>query len=113
MLFALSLGVLMAIFERAPESVTGGTVRKALSWCGGTGFMDALPTAEIGRSHIAPTSTITSESESVTSASTISESGSSLRGSVVLESLGSGSGEEIGEGIRVLDDELVTSTNHM
>ena len=46
LLFALSLGILMGVFERAPESVTGGAVRKTMSWIGGNGWIDPVPGAD-------------------------------------------------------------------
>lgn len=94
MLFALSLGILMSVFERAPESVTGGTVRKTMSWIGGKGFVDPVPEADEMRnvsSRTAPAPTTTTMSDD------LSEENDSLeQGSVVLESMGS-SGVDIGE----------------
>jgi hypothetical protein len=106
MLFALSLGILMSVFEHAPESVTGGTVRKTMSWIGGKGFVDPVPGADEMRNVAATTTTTTTESLSEES-----EDGSSSpqQESVMLGSMGSGSGEDIGEGVRVLDDDLVKS----
>ena len=105
MLFALSLGILMSVFERAPESVTGGIVRKTMSWIGGRGFVDPVPGADEMRNVTATTTTTTTESLSGES-----EEGSSPdQGSVVLESMESGSGEDIGEDVAVLDEDLVTS----
>src|SRR5271167_2556438 len=95
-LFALSLGILMNIFERAPQSVTGGTVRKTMSWIGGRGFVDPVPGADEMRDVAATTATTTTESLSEESEE---GSSSSQQGSVVLESMGSGSGEDIGEDV--------------
>lgn len=96
----------MSLFERAPESVTGGTVRKTMSWIGGQGFVDPVPGADEMRNVSATTTTTTTGSVSGESED---GSSSSQRGSVVLESMGSGSGEDIGEGVRVLDEDLVKS----
>ena len=106
MLFALSLGILMSVFERAPESVTGGTVRKTMSWIGGGGFVDPVPrTDEMGDVAATTTTTI---AESVNGESE-DGSGSSQQGSLILGSMGSGSGEDIGEDVKVLGEDLVKS----
>src|SRR5271167_4598948 len=60
-LFALSLGILMNIFERAPQSVTGGTVRKTMSWIGGRGFVDPVPGADEMRNVSARTTPATTK----------------------------------------------------
>ena len=101
-LFALSLGILMGMFERAPESVTGSTVRKTLSWIGGSGFRDPVPRADGTRR--VPTTTTTASS---TSSWGSDDSGD--QGSQVLESLDIISGEDAGEAVRVFDDEMVKS----
>ena len=98
----------MGLFERAPGSVTGGTVRKTMAWVGGRGWVDPVPGADEmrqgGGRGIGMSSTTT------TSSSYEDASGESEEGSVVLGgSIGSGSGEDIGEGVRLLDDELVKS----
>jgi hypothetical protein len=100
LLFAFSLGILMGVFERAPESVTGGTVRKTLSWISGRGYLDPVPGADDLRS---------GTSTNTTSTSTSSESDGSAQGSMLLESIEIASDEEIGQGIRVLDEEFVKS----
>jgi hypothetical protein len=106
-LFALSLGILMTVFERAPASITGGTVRKTMSWISGRGFVDPVPGADEMRNSapgIMSTTTI------ATSPTVESSSESPESGSIVLESMGSSSlGSDVGEGVRVLDDELVKS----
>jgi hypothetical protein len=97
LLFALSLGILMGVFERAPQSITGSTVRKTLSWISGNKFTDPVPASDIRR---APTTTTTSTDYSWDS----DESGD--QGSV---GLGSMAGDDVGNGVRVLDDEIVKS----
>jgi len=111
MLFALSLGVLMGLFERAPGSVTGGTVRKTMAWIGGRGWVDPVPGAdEMRQGGGGVDMSVTTTTTTTTSSSYEDASGESEEGSVVLGgSIGSGSGEDIGEGVRVLDDELVKS----
>lgn len=109
-LFALSLGVLMGLFEQAPGSVTGGTVRKTMAWIGGRGWVDPVPGADEmrrggGGIRMSTTTTTTTSSSIYEDASGTSEEGSVVLGG----SIGSGSGEDIGEGVRVLDDELVKS----
>jgi hypothetical protein len=93
-LFALSLGILMAVFERAPESVTGTTVRKSMSWISGKGFIDPVPGADELRSiptapSTAPTSTTSSVNDDVNVDSDEGSPGSSLL------SMGSASGEAV------------------
>jgi hypothetical protein len=95
----------MGVFERAPESVTGRTVRKTLSWIGGSGFVDPVPRAdEMRRSVATNTPDTTTEGISIDY-----ETESVAQGSAVLGSLGSLSGEDVGEGVRVLDDDMVKS----
>jgi hypothetical protein len=99
-LFALSLGVLMTVFENSPASVTGGTVRKTMSWVSGRGFVDPVPEADemrdSGRS-----------SRTTTDAESSDESPDS--GSILLERMGSMSESDVGEGVRVLEEDLVKS----
>jgi hypothetical protein len=110
MLFALSLGILMSVFERAPESVTGGTVRKTMSWIGGKGFVDPVPGADEMRN--VSTRTTPAITTTTTSDDLGEENGSPEQGSEVLESMGS-SGEDIGDDVRVLEDDLVKSPVHI
>lgn len=109
MLFALSLGILMSVFERAPESITGGTVRKTMSWIGGKGFVDPVPGAdEMRRAAVTvPTTNTTTETED--SSGDSDDKNNEDQGSVALGSMESVSGEDIGEGVRVLDEDLVKS----
>jgi hypothetical protein len=99
MLFALSLGILMGVFEKAPESVTGGTVRKTMAWIGGRGFVDPVPGADELRSAASriPRSIPTSD----------------LSGSSSEDSIDQGSVEGGEEGnsarVRMLDEDLVKS----
>lgn len=97
----------MGIFERAPGSVTGGTVRKSLSWIGGRGFTDPVPRADEMRSSAVATASITSEGTG---------GGSDASGEVprssVLGSLGS-SGEDLGDEARILNEELVKSPTEL
>ena len=96
----------MGLFERAPGSVTGGTVRKTMAWIGGRGWVDPVPGAdEMRQGGAALSRTTTTSSTSYEDSSTGSEEGSVVLGG----SIGSSSGEDIGDGIRVLDDELVKS----
>ena len=96
----------MGLFERAPGSVTGGTVRKTMAWIGGRGWVDPVPGAdEMRQGGGGALSRTTTTSTSYEDSSTGSEEGSVVLGG----SIGSGSGEDIGDGIRVLDDELVKS----
>jgi len=112
MLFALSLGVLMSIFDRAPESITGGTVRKTLSWISGRGFSDSVPRADEMRESMgmAPVTTTSTTSEGYSWSSAASGEGA---GSVVLGEGGSEEGESVGEGVRVLEEELTKSPIEM
>jgi hypothetical protein len=105
-LFAISLGILMGVFERAPESVTGGTVRKTLSWIGGTGFVDPVPEADEMRRNIGDTNTADTTTDEVLFDY---EMESVAQGSAVMGSVSSISGEDVGEGVRVLDEDLVKS----
>ena len=81
----------MGLFERAPGSITGGTVRKTMAWIGGHGWVDPVPGADEmrqggsgGRVGMSSTTTTTSSSYEDTS-------GESEEGSVVLGgSIGSG-----------------------
>ena len=91
MLFALSLGILMGVFERAPESITGGTVRKTLSWIGGRGFVDPVPEADDTKGVAASTAASTTSDTSRDS-----EESTDSQGSVVLGSLCS-TGDDFGE----------------
>jgi hypothetical protein len=84
----------MGVFERAPESITGGTVRKTLSWIGGGGFVDPVPGGDMRRA-ISATTTGSDYSWD-------SESEQESR----LDSI---AGEDVGEGVRLLDDEIVKS----
>lgn len=108
-LFALSLGVLMGVFEKAPGSITGSTVRKTISWMGGRGFIDPVPRADEMRNQAAMTLS------SVTSID-FAGRGSSLysvdQGSADAGSVGDSEGES-GSGIRVLDEDLVKSPTSM
>ena len=103
----------MSVFERAPSSITGGTVRKSLSWISGQGFVDPVPGADELRSlaNTTITSNLTSEIENENGSSEGSQGSESMEGSAVLGSLGysSISGEDVGDGVRVLDEELVKS----
>jgi hypothetical protein len=45
MLFALSLGVIMALFEKQPEVITGPMTRKALNWLQSNQFRDPVQAA--------------------------------------------------------------------
>jgi hypothetical protein len=101
-LFALSLGVLMTVFENSPASVTGGTVRKTMSWVSGRGFVDPVPGADEIRDSARSSRTTTTDGES--------SDESPESGSVVLEGMGSSSGgSDVGEGVRVLEEDLVKS----
>jgi hypothetical protein len=109
-LFALSLGVLMGLFERAPGSVTGGTVRKTMAWIGGRGWVDPVPGADEMRQGGGGGDAALSRTTTTTSTSYEDVSTGSEEGSVVLDaSIGSSSGEDIGEGVRILDEEMVKS----
>jgi hypothetical protein len=107
----------MGLFEGAPGSVTGGTVRKTMAWIGGRGWVDPVPGADEMRNderRVGTTSATTTTSFlSGNVSGSGSEEGSGLgseSGSVVLGgSMGSSLGEDIGEGVRVLDEELVKS----
>jgi hypothetical protein len=105
-LFAVSLGILMGLFEKAPESVTGGTVRKTLSWIGGSGFVDPVPQTDETRRSVVATSNPDTTTEDII---LDYETESVVQGSAVLGSLDSLSGEDVGEGVRVLDDDMVKS----
>ena len=114
LLLALSMGILMSVFEKTPSSIAGGTVRKSLSWISGRGFVDPVPGADELRSLANTTTTSRASEMGNQSASTSegSQQGSeSMEGSAVLGSVGysSISGEDVGEGVRVLDEELVKS----
>lgn len=86
----------MNVFERAPESVTGGTVRKTMSWIGGNGFVDPVPGADEVRDVAATTTTTNTESVSGESEE---GSSSSQQGSVVLGSTESGWGRILGRAL--------------
>jgi hypothetical protein len=105
-LFAVSLGILMGVFEKAPESVTGGTVRKTLSWIGGSGFVDPVPQADEMRRSVVTTNTPDTTTEDIVFDY---ETESVAQGSAMLGSLDSLSGEDVGEGVRVLEDDLIKS----
>lgn len=97
------MGVLMGVFEQAPGSVTGGTVRKTMSWIGGRGFVDPVPGADEMRSALKKTPS------SISTATDLSSSDESIDpGSVLLGSTGSA-----GEAERVLDEDLVKSPTAM
>ena len=101
MLFALSLGVLMTVFENSPASITGGTVRKTMSWVSGRGFVDPVPGADKMRD--------SGRSSGTTTADGGSSDESPESGSLVSEGMGSLSGSDVGEGVRVLEEDLVKS----
>jgi hypothetical protein len=88
----------MSVFERAPESITGTSVRKMMSWISGRGFIDPVPGADESRSiptapSTAPTSTNSSVNEDV---NVDSDEGSGASGLSVLSWGGvSGEGEEL------------------
>jgi len=108
LLFALSLGILMGVFERAPESVTGGAVRKTMSWIGGKGWVDPVPGADEARSSPPSVNSDVSSSDGWTS--------DGQEGSVLLEDLGSSnvsSGEDIGHGVKILDENVMNSPGRM
>jgi len=112
LLLALSMGILISVFEKAPSSIAGGTVRKSLSWISGRGFVDPVPGADELRSLAnTTTSTTTTSRASEMGNQSASTSEGSQQGSAVLGSVGysSISGEDVGEGVRVLDEELVKS----
>ena len=113
-LFALSLGVLMTIFEKSPASITGGTVRKTMSWISGRGFVDPVPGADEIRGF---TRGVSPGATSVTSTdvSTVESTDESPEGGdLVLDSTGwSSLSSDIGEGIRVLEDPLAKSPTAM
>lgn len=102
----------MSVFEKAPSSIAGGTVRKSLSWISGRGFVDPVPGADEIRSLANTTSTSSYTGEIGNSDASGSAEGSqgseSMEGSAVLGSLGQSniSGEDVGEGVRVLDEDL-------
>jgi hypothetical protein len=96
----------MGVFERAPESVTGGTVRKTLSWIGGSGFVDPVPEADEMRRTVGDTNTADTTTDEVLFDY---EMESVAQGSAVMGSVSSISGEDVGEGVRVLDEDLVKS----
>jgi len=108
----------MSVFEKAPSSIAGGTVRKSLSWISGRGFVDPVPGADELRSlaNATTTTTTTSRASEMGNQSASTSEGSqqgseSMEGSAVLGSVGysSISGEDVGEGVRVFDEELVKS----
>jgi len=110
------MGILMSVFEKAPSSIAGGTVRKSLSWISGRGFVDPVPGADELRSLANTTTSTTSRASEMGNQSASTSEGSqqgseSMEGSAVLGSVGhsSISGEDVGEGVRVLDEELVKS----
>lgn len=113
------MGILMSVFEKAPSSIAGGTVRKSLSWISGRGFVDPVPGADEFRSHANTTTTsstsFTSEMDNESGSGEGSQGSESMEGSAVLGSVGysSVSGEDVGEGVRVLDEELVKSPVEM
>lgn len=105
----------MSVFEKAPSSIAGGTVRKSLSWISGRGFVDPVPRADEIRS-LAKTSTTSSYTSEIgnsdaSNSAEGSQGSESMEGSAVLGSLGQSSisGEDVGEGVRVLDEGLVNS----
>ena len=106
----------MSVFEKAPSSIAGGTVRKSLSWISGRGFVDPVPGADEIRSlaNTTGTSSITSEmigNSDASGSADGSQASGSMEGSAVLGSLGQSniSGEDLGEGVRVLDEDMVKS----
>lgn len=106
----------MSVFEKAPSSIAGGTVRKSLSWISGREFLDPVPGADEVRSLANTTDTTTSftsemQNESDNGSPEDIQGSESMEGSAVLGSLAysSISGEDVGEGVRVLDEEMVKS----
>ena len=101
----------MALFERAPGSVTGGTVRRTIAWIGGRGWVDPFPGADEMRQGggAVVTAATTTTDPNCEDASVGSDEGSVVLGG----SMGSSLGEDIGEGVRVLDEELVKSPDAM
>ena len=95
----------MTVFERSPASITGGTVRKTMSWISGRGFVDPVPGADeirgISRGVSSGATSVTS-----TDVSTVeSNDESPEEGSLVLNSTGGSSlSSDVGEGIKVLED---------
>jgi len=114
LLFALSMGILMSVFEKAPSSIAGGTVRKSLSWISGREFVDPVPGADELRSLANTTTTtstsFTSEMDERSGSGEGSQDSEGMEGSAVLGSVVSG--EDLGDGVRVLD-ELVESPVEM
>ena len=104
----------MSVFEKAPSSIAGGTVRKSLSWISGRGFTDPVPGADEIRSLAnTTTSSYTSELDNsdVSGSAEGSQGSESMAGSALLGSMGQSSisGEDVGEGVRVLDEDMVKS----
>ena len=100
----------MGLFERAPGSVTGGTVRKTMAWIGGRGWVDPVPGADEMRHSggVMPTIITTT----TTSMNCEDPSGVTDEGCVAVgDSEGSVSGEDVGEGVRVLHEDLVRSSS--
>ena len=85
--------------------MAGGTVRKSLSWISGCGFVDPVPGGDELRSLANITTTtstsFTSEMDEGSGSGEGSQGSEGMEGSAVLGSVVSG--EDLGDGVRVLN----------